>query len=307
LHRAVISLGFILGFLSCARTPSPGAASLMAGGPGQRSNIASFVARPLESAPRRIVSLAPSMTETIHALGALDALVGVTRFCDYPPEAKSRAVVGGFTDVSVEKVLSLRPDLIVVATGPGAHAASEALAARGLRVYWSRVDDVNDVLRTTRELAEIIHLPQEGVRISEALSADIDALTKTARAAAGRAEGRAAGGLRVLMFVGSHPLLAAGAATYLDDLLKKAGGVNVAGGVAAYPVYSEESVAAERVDLVLDLCMGGSRVSDDLVERWRRRGIRVERIHDDTFLRPSPRLVRALARLVDLLVDSPAP
>lgn len=248
------------------------------------------------------------MTETLYALGALDAVVGVTRFCDYPPEAKTREVIGGFNDVSVEKVLSLRPDLIVVATGPGAHAAAEALSARGLRVYWSRVDDVDDVLRTTRELAQVMLVPAAGVRLGDQLASEIGGLVPDAAKAGLPAMASPEDPPRVLMFVGSHPLLAAGAGTYLDDLLAKAGGVNAAGGLAAYPVYSEESVAATDVDLVLDLCMGGERVSDDLVARWRRKGIRVERIHDDTFLRPSPRLVSALARLVEVIRGSaPAP
>jgi iron complex transport system substrate-binding protein len=240
--------------------------------------------RPLVAA-RQVVSLSPNMTELLFGVGAGDRVVGVTRFCTRPPEAASREIVGGFTDISLEKVLSLKPDLVVVARGPGAAATADAIARRGIPLYWSRVLHVHDIRRTTRELGELLGHEQEAA----ALVARIDEGVRAA------AEVRPEAGLRVLLLVGLHPLTAAGPDTYLDELLELAGGANVlAASRADYPVLSEEALRGLKPDRILDFAMGADTVSEEQIKRWRQRGITYRKLHGDVYLRPSQAIIPAL-------------
>lgn len=247
--------------------------------------------RPMTDA-RRVVSLSPNMTELLFGIGAGARVVGVTRFCTRPPEAASREIVGGFTDISLEKVLSLKPDLVVVARGPGAAAAADACARRGIQVYWSRVLHLQDIRRTTRELGEL--LGHEGE--AAALVAQIDAGVRAA------ADSQPEAGARALLLVGLHPLTAAGPDTYLNELLELAGGENVlARSRADYPVLSEEALRGLKPDYILDFVMGADTISAEQTARWRERGITYRKLHGDVYLRPSQAVIEALAGVREAL------
>jgi ABC-type Fe3+-hydroxamate transport system substrate-binding protein len=269
----------------CARPESPEG----------RSNLASLAGLP---PPTRVVSLAPNMTELLFALGAGPRVVGVTRFCTWPPEAALLEKVGGFTDVSVEKVLSLKPDLVVVATGPGSWGATRALERAGVRVYWSRVDLLEDVARTLRELGGLLGLAARGEARARELVLGLE-------------QGSVPPGtppVPVLALVGAHPLVAVGGGTFIDQLLERAGGSNVASSAAgAYPTLSEESVQALAPRVILDLSMGSDALPPSVLERWRERGIRLVTLEADLFRRPSARLPQALAGLREAIAPAGAP
>jgi len=238
-----------------------------------------------------VVSLAPNMTELLFALGVGERVVGVTRFCNHPPEAATRAVVGGYTDPSVEAILALRPDLVVVPTGPGAAPAVDGLTRHGVPVYWSYVDDVADIVRTARELGPLVGAPAAGEREAQRLTRALAPLPRGAGPAP-----------RVVAAVGAHPLLAAGPGTYLDELIRLAGARNaLADARAAYPTLSEESMLTLHPDVLLDLAMAGERLPAHLLASWRAAGVRIVPLQADLYLRPGPRLDQALAGLRDAL------
>jgi iron complex transport system substrate-binding protein len=210
-------------------------------------------------------------------------VVGVTRFCNFPPEAVSREKVGGYTDVSLEKVFTLKPDLVVVPTGPGAAAVSRALERKGFAVYWSRVDGVDDTLRTIRELGGLLGRAAEAEALASRLEGELEG--------GGRASGERP---RVLVLVGAHPLVAAGPGTYLDELVRRAGGVNVVtSNPGSFASLSEETVASLAPSVVLDLAMAGERLPASLLARWQAEGLRVVPLKGDAYLRPGPRLGKA--------------
>lgn len=277
--RLLLGLALVAG---CRSEPSP----------EPRSNVADLRALP---SPQRLVSLAPNMTEIVFALGAGERVVGVTRFCNFPPEAAALEKVGGYTDVSLEKVFTLKPDLVVVPTGPGAAAVARALERAGFPVYWSRVDGVDDTLRTIRELGGLLDRAAEAEALATRLEGDL--------AKGGRAPGDPP---RALVLVGAHPLVAAGPGTYLDELVRRAGGVNVVtSNPGSFASLSEETVAALAPSVILDLAMAGERLPASLLSRWQAAGIRVVALKGDAYLRPGPRLGAAYREIAAALAEPP--
>ena len=240
-------------------------------------------------APRRIVSLAPSLTDMMVALGKARLLVGVSRY-DHEPAVAALPRVGGFLDPSPEAVLALRPDLLLWITDGGAAQAVERIAALGVPVLALPVQNVADVKASLRLIARALGDAPAGERAVAAIEA----------AVAGARRGAAARGppLRVLFVVGRDPLVVAGPGSYPDELLRMAGAENVVREGRAWPVYPLERAVADDPTLVID---GAALEPPQGISRLAaipavRRGA-VYRMKDDAALRPGPRLVQALAEL----------
>jgi len=202
---------------------------------------------PVPPAPvRRVVTLAPSLTDTVLALGAGELLVGVSRF-DERPEVRALPRVGGFVDPSVEAVAALHPDLLLVQPGPGNRHPVEVLAGLGVPVLALRLGSVDDVLAALRAVGAALGKGARGEELALALE-------RTRREV--RARAAELGKVRVLFVYGFEPLVVAGPGSFADELLRDAGGVNVAGGAErSYPVWSVERALQARPELVLDSAM----------------------------------------------------
>jgi iron complex transport system substrate-binding protein len=109
----------------------------------------------LPAPPRRIVSLVPSVTEVLYAIGAESLLVGVTDFCDYPPEAKRKPHVGGMLSPNLETLVTLKPDLIVATRSGNTEETFDQLKRLGIPVYLVDPATVSDVLRLVSDLGEL--------------------------------------------------------------------------------------------------------------------------------------------------------
>jgi iron complex transport system substrate-binding protein len=192
---------------------------------------------------RRVVTLAPSLTDTVLALGAGDTLVGVSRF-DERPEVRTLPRVGGFVDPSVEAVAALKPDLVLVQPSPGNRGPVLALASLGISIVALRLASVDDVMAGLRATGVTLGHADTG----EALAL---ALQRTRQEVRARAAGFAP--VRVLFAYGFQPLVVAGPGSFADELLRDAGGTNVAADAGrAYPVWSVERVLSTRPDVVVD-------------------------------------------------------
>ncbi len=261
---------------------------------------------PQEGAARRVVSLSPSTTETMFAIGAGALLVGRSRYCDYPPEVLGLPEVGGYVDPSVEAVLALRPDLVTGARGPAGPGIAERFTARGIASYFP----------ATESLAEIDDMIVGlGARTGHA---------DGARATLDRIHARVAGieravlgrpRVRTLLVFGLAPIVAAGPGSFADELLAHAGGENVVKEGGKYPTLGFERVMALAPDAIVDMAMGESsgreRITPD-APGWRevsavKRG-RVVSITDEVVLRPGPRVGEGLALLARAVhPEAPAP
>ncbi len=243
-----------------------------------------------------MISLAPSLTDTVIALGEAGRLVGVTRY-DTAPEVKSLPRVGGFLDPSPEAVLGLRPDLVLWLADGGALPAVRRIADLGVPVLALPVVGVPDVLRAAREIGAALGNAAAGDR----LAAQLESAVRTAEARAGALPRR-----RTLLVVGRDPLVVAGPGSYPDALLRIAGGENVVKGERPWPIYSLERAVADDPDLVIDAAVNEPA---DAIRRLAAipavKAGRVVRLPDDRVLRPGPQLPAALLQLQSALHPAP--
>jgi iron complex transport system substrate-binding protein len=248
--------------------------------------------------PRRVVVLAPSVTDAIVAMGLTDRIVGVTAHDD-APEVAGLPRIGGWVDPSPEAILGLSPDLVLWVTDGGAVTAVRRLAElsvtsrRPFPIVALQVDGLPDVLALPRAVGEALGEAARGERLSRELSAGVDAI----RARAARATRR-----RVLFVVGHEPVVVAGPRSFPDQLLRLCGDVNVVEGDRAWPVYPIELAVAANPDVVVD---AAPREPAEGIQRLAsvpavRRGA-VVRMRNDDLIRPGPRMIRGLAELFTLL------
>ncbi|MGO8970939.1 MAG: ABC transporter substrate-binding protein [Myxococcaceae bacterium] len=252
---------------------------------------------PAPKVVHRVVTLAPSLTDAVLALGAADVLVGVSRF-DERPEVRTLPRVGGFVDPSVEAVAALRPDLVLVQPGPGNRGPVQALASLGISILALRLSSVDDVVAGLQATAAALGRPQQGDVLVQALEA--------ARAQV-RARARGLKAVRVLFAYGFEPLVVAGPGSFADELLRDAGGTNVSAGAGrAYPVWSVERALEARPEVVLD-ASDGAAGRDTLQALPGLQEARWVRLPSPALLHPGPALGLGLAELFEAIHPEAVP
>jgi len=263
-------------------------------------------------APRRIVSLAPSVTETLFALGLGPRVVGVTDWCTWPPEARDLPKIGGHIDPNFEAVVSLEPDLAVLESVNS--AAAERLAA--LDVPYLQVEH-----RTLAGILDSLDLIGERCDAADAAAALREGVER--RLAAVRARVAGAPRPRALVIVGRSvndgeltDVYVAGGGTFLGELLDLAGGENAyAGSAVRYPTISAEGLMRIDPEAIIELApeyADDSEGRESLLAAWRgldgvaaARDDRIEIFCDDWMLMPGPRCVETLERLAAALHPEP--
>ena len=253
--------------------------------------------------PQRIISLAPSNTEILFALGLGDRVVGVTEYCNYPPEAQTKSQVGGFRTVDVERIVALEPDLILA---DDIHEAKviPALEALGLTVVALAPVTIDEVLSDLSLVGKITGNDKEAASLIASLENRVKAVTDKTDGLP--AEQRP----RVFYTVWHDPLMTAGSGTHFEDLIQKAGGHNVARDLDGYVDISLEAVIEANPEVMITGVGHGS--GDDLPFRFlqeepilkdtdARLNNRVYQMDADLVSRPSPRLVEALEVFAGLI------
>lgn len=248
----------------------------------------------VEGEPARIVSLAPSLTEMLFVLGAGARVVGVTSYCDFPAEAKQKTVVGDLLTPDIERIVSLRPDLVLISVEGNSQRSFIALEQLGVRIFVSNPRDVAGVYKSLRDIGALIGEKDRA-------SALVDSLQ---RAEAQLREGRSAGKPGVLMLLSLQPLMAAGGNTFINEVITLAGGRNAAGALSGnYPTLNREILLRLNPDLILypdDMGVDETQLDDGFPE-WKQLGAMqrgaMYRIDADRFLRPGPRVFEAAEEL----------
>jgi iron complex transport system substrate-binding protein len=248
---------------------------------------------PASGVPARVVSLAPSLTEIVYALGAGGRLVGVCAQCDHPPDVARVPRVGGYLVPSVEAVVHARPDLVVTVPSPGNREAVLALERTGVRILVVEDRTLADLWATIRALAAALDVAEAGERLVADVRGRLDALR--ARVAARPVR-------RVLVVIDHHPLVAVGRGTLQDELVTMMGGTNVAADAGAFwPPISVELVVARAPEVIVDAGMSGNGAARDLFGGLGSipavRDGRIVALTDDGFFRAGPRLPEAAAAL----------
>jgi len=249
----------------------------------------------LAAPPARIVSLVPSVTEVLFALGAEARLVGVTDFCDYPPAARGRPSVGGMVNPNLEVIVALRPDLVIATTEGNREETFTQLKRLGVPTYLvaaHRVSDVTDLIARLGALTGSQHAAAPLLRRLEQRVAAV------ARAVAPLPHPR------VLYVLWPEPLIVPGREALVTELIRLAGGQSVTADEAdAYPRLSLESAVARAPEVIL-LANHGANTGPIDEERWRRltslpaiRAGRLHRVNGNLLHRYGPRVVDGLELL----------
>ena len=219
----------------CREAPEPAGIRVVRDGLGRGVHV--------PKRPRRIVSLAPSVTDSLLALGAQDRLVGVSDFCQLPPDARGIVRIGGMLSPSLETIRGLRPDLLVGTTSGNDPSLARQAGSLGLPLYTIRTPDVESVLGSILDLAVLIDEEERG----RALLGDLRSRLETVRAAV-----TARRPTRVLFIVWGDPLVVPGRSSYLTDALARAGGDSItADAPAAYPAFDVESAIFRAPEAIL--------------------------------------------------------
>ena len=253
----------------------------------------------LAKAPSRIISLAPSVTEMLFAIGAGAQVVGVTQFCDFPAEAKQKTKVG-YTNPNLESLVALDPDLIVAPQEFLKPDLIGKLEQLKIPVFILADRTVEDVFAHIQTLGRMLD------RSTEATALGMDLRQHIARI---KARTQSAVPVRVLYVLNSEPLITVGPGSFIDQLIGLAGGVNVAAkSVTAYPRLSMEVVLQENPDILIFPTGEAEGISESEQQAWRKwstlaavKQNNLRQIPADLLNRPGPRIGKALELLADLL------
>src|SRR5438445_490698 len=279
----------------------------------RREALCLISAATLAAQPRRIVSTAPSITELLYALGLGDGVVGVTRFCRYPPEAQSKPKIGDYTSPNLEAIAALKPDLVIVQTNPV--RLKERLGALRLHVLEINQDTIAALYDSIRVVGDATGASARAAQLTGSIRGALDEIQKRAAPLART---------RVMFVVGRSPnrledLVVVGKASYLNEVIALAGGENIfRDAVAPYPAVSLEDVLARNPGVILDMgdMSDTVNVTDEhkrgVVALWRRmqgltavRTQRVFAVASDIYVVPGPRVVDAAHAIFDLLHGRP--
>jgi iron complex transport system substrate-binding protein len=253
----------------------------------------------LSKPPTRIVSLAPSVTEILFTLGAGDQLVGVTEFCDYPPEALQKQRVG-YSNPNLESVMVLQPDLVL---------APRDFLKPDLIMKFEQLKVPVFVLQATTVEDIFAHLNVVGRMLDRSTAASDVTLMLRRRIAEVRSRVQGLAPVRVLYVLNSQPLITVGPGSYIDQLITMAGGINVAAKSGMpYPRLNLEVVLQQDPEVLVFPVGRTEGTSAAEQEAWRQwitltavaRG-RLHEIPADLLNRPGPRVVEALERLAEIL------
>ena len=242
----------------------------------------------INGTPQRIVSLSPSNTETLFALGLGDRVVGVTDWCDYPSEALEKEKVGSYDTPDIEKIVALTPDLVLVAYGTTMDVINN-LVGLGLTVFGIKSTDLDDVLNDIKTVGEITDKEVEAYTLTSEMAVGIQAVTNQTEELEERP--------RVFYIVWHDPLWTAGSETFIHELIEKGGGVNICQNITGYTTISIEEVVARNPEVIITSEWSFEWARNEtgpLASTNASQSGRIYTCDDNLVQRPGPRLVEGL-------------
>jgi iron complex transport system substrate-binding protein len=256
--------------------------------------------------PERIVSLSPSNTEILFALGLEDRVVGATKYCNYPPsvlELKDRKkikVVGGYVDPDIEKILSLHPDLVRASRTRSSGAVS-LLDKEGIATFVVDPNNLSSIIHSIEKVGKITGQEADASDICNMMKSRIKAVSdKTSSLPK----------TRVLYIVWHDPVKTAGYGTFEDELIEKAGGVNIFHDLAGYVQVDPEAIAVRNPEVIIacsgmgsgaDMPLQWARTERGLNQTDARKNSRIYQAEGDLITRTGPRIVDGLEMLAKFI------
>ena len=246
----------------------------------------------------RVITLAPNLTEIVFAIGAGDRVVGDTTYCDYPPEAKNVAKVGDTLHPSLERIIALRPQVVLVSTASQLEVFTQQLQSQNIAVFVTDPHDLEGVFKSIEQIGRMLGQDQQAQALVKKLRERSNAVEQAVKQAKP---------VRVFYQVSAEPLYTAGRDAFVTDLMRRAGAISVTGEVpGAWPKYSNESALAAKPEAII-LPTGGSMGTANASPAEALRNSpavqagRVCKINDDHLARPGPRAVDGLEEMARAL------
>ncbi len=254
----------------------------------------------IAKSPNRIVSLAPNITEVLYALDLSHRIVGVTTYSDYPEEAKQKHQVGSYVNPNIEKMISLKPHLVIGTYGGNPKTTILRLEALGFPVYVTRTETVAEMLGMIEDVGMITDTTKKAGVLVSMLKRRIKLVTDSVENAP-----------RPLVFleINAKPLITVGARSFQNEVIALAGGRNLgADSHARYPQYSLEDVVRREPDIILISTMDRTGLFEQQKAQWMRwdnipavKNNRIYFIDSDLVDRASPRIVDGLEGMARLI------
>ncbi len=250
--------------------------------------------------PKRIVSLAPNITEILFGLGLDEEIVGVSIHCNFPAKARSKARVGSYISLDFEKITSLKPDLII-ATGAGnTRDMVDRLGKLGFPSYVIYPKNFDDILKSILHIGEVVNREKEARGITEEMRKRSQKVIELAK------------GLprpKVFIQIAEAPVVTVGKGSFADDLIRLAGGENIAGKEKeVYPRFGMEEILKRSPEVIVISSMNPKGDYQKILQEWNRwktipavKNGRIHLIDSDLLDRPSPRIIDGLEELARVL------
>ncbi|MCZ6669669.1 MAG: cobalamin-binding protein [Acidobacteria bacterium] len=256
-----------------------------------------------DRSPERIVSLAPGITEILYRLDLGDRIAGVTEFSNFPPETRNKPKVGGFANPNVERIIALRPDLVIAIPNVGNRAPVETVERLGVPILIVETRSLEELYQAIDRIGTATGRPDQAGALVKEIQEEISLLVRAVRQKSRP---------RVLLTFSRDPFIIAGSSSFPGELIRLAGGqVPLFGGKTRYPRIGIEAVLEYAPEVILepetaDMSSGVKKI--DLLGSWERwssipavREKQVFGIESDLIFRPGPRTPAALRQLIQIL------
>jgi len=250
--------------------------------------------------PKRIVSLAPNITEILFSLGLDEEIVGVSIHCNFPEKVKTKVRVGSYTSLDYEKITSVKPDLII-ATGAGnTRDMVNRLGQLGFSTYVIYPKNFEDILKSILHIGQVVNREKEARAIIEGMKKrrqKVIELTKDLPRP------------KVFVQIGDAPIVTVGKGSFADDLIRIAGGENIAEDEKeVYPRFGMEEILKRSPEVIVISSMNPEGDYQKVLREWNRwkmtpavKDGRVHIVNSDLIDRPSPRIIEGLEELARIL------
>jgi iron complex transport system substrate-binding protein len=249
----------------------------------------------VKSQPQRIISLAPSITEILFALKLGDRVVGVTSYCDFPAQATAKEKVGDTLKPNLERLIALQPDLVLISTASQLEKITQQLDQLRIPVLVTNPKSVAGVVASIRKLGELTGAEERATQLAAEMQTRVTAVQRQVITQPAP---------RVLYILQLSPLITAGKNTFINDLIRQAGGRSISGEETAdYPQFSRETALARAPEVIIVPESHGTELVN--VEAVRQafattpavKNNRIVRVNPDLIDRPGPRIVEGLEAL----------
>ncbi|MBF0449897.1 MAG: cobalamin-binding protein [Candidatus Magnetomorum sp.] len=253
--------------------------------------------------PKRIIALAPSITEIIFAIEQDHRLVGVTRFSDYPTQALTLPQVGSYIQLDLERIVALKPDLCIAVKDGNPIDIILRIESFGIPVYAVDPKNFQSVIDTVKEIGNLLHAQEKTARVVSNMTSRLLKIQSKTMTLKHRP--------RVFFQIGISPIVSVGTDTFFHELITLAGGTNVTCGSVPYPRYTKEQVIAFLPEVFIITSMARKAVFQNIKKEWQQwqnipavRNNRIHLVESNLFDRAAPRLIDGLDLLLRLIQPS---